>query len=163
DTAEFDLYHLRSFLEQFPDAWLTRLAVKSALANTVKSFCRRYCMAITKCRYYEALPFKAACELSGITEGEIVDVVLSAIGEATEVGGAGRLFTLVGLLALKLSHAEALEALSFGLDLFEGILEESYGDGPWSGFLAPPAETNTAIAGYIWAGLAAPKASLRWE
>ena len=163
ETAEFDLYHLRSFLEQFPDAWRTRLAVKSALANTVKSFCRRYCMAITKRRYYEALPFKTACELSGITEGEIVDIVLSAIGEATEVVGAGRLFTLVGLLALKLSRAEALEVLSFGLDLFESILEESDGDGTWSVILAPPAETNAAIAGYIWAGLAAPKASLRWE
>jgi hypothetical protein len=163
ETAEFNVYHLRSFLEQFPEAWRTRLAVKAALANTVKSFCRRYCLAITKHRYYEVLPFKTACELSGITEDEIVDIVLAAIGEATAVVGAGRLFTLVGLLAVKLSRAEAHEALSFGLDLFESLLKESDGDGPWSAMLAPPVETNAAMAGYIWAGLAAPQASLRWE
>lgn len=139
------------------------MSVKSALADTLRSFCRRYCKAITKSRYYEVLPFKTACELSGIAESEIVDIVLTTIGEATEIVGAKRLFTLVGLLTLKLSSSEALEALSFGLDLFEGILKESDGDGPWSLALAPPAEANAAIAGYIWAGLAAPKASLRWE
>jgi hypothetical protein len=163
DTVEFDLYHFRVFLEQFPDAWRTRLAAKSALANAVRSFCRRYCMEITKNRYYEALPLSTACELSGITEAETIDTVLSAIGEATEVAGSQRLFTLVGLLASKLSNDEALKVLSFGLDLLESILEEDDGDGPWSQTLAPPADINAAIAGYVWAGLAAPKASLRWE
>jgi len=163
DTSEFDLYHFRNFLEHFPDAWRNLLSVQSALSDTLKSFCRRYCMAITKSRYYEVLPLKTACDLSSMTEGEIIDVVLSTIGESTELAGAGRLFTLVGLLALKLSQTEALEALSFGLDLFEGILKDSDGDGPWSGILAPPVDTDAAVAGYIWAGLAAPKAALRWE
>lgn len=163
DVAELDIYDFRYFLEQFPDAWRPRLAVKPALVDTLKSFCRRYCMEITKNRYYEILPFKKASDLSGISEGEIVDVILSAIGEVTELAGARRLFTLVGLLALRLSDTEALEALSFGLDLFEGMLKESDGDGHWSEILAPPAYTDAAIAGYIWAGLAAPQAILRWE
>lgn len=163
DVTDFDLYHLRSFLEQLPESWKSRLAVKPALAQTLKAFCRRFCMAVTKSRYYEMLPFKTACELSGIPEGDVVDVVLTAIGEATEVVGAGRLFTLVGLLAAKLTENEALEALSFGLELFDTVLEDTDGDGVWSPKLEPPAEIEGSVAGYIWGCLAAPRASLRWE
>ena len=163
DTIEFDLYHFRNLLEQLPGAWRTRWAIKSALADTLKSFCRRYYMSVSKGRYYEVLPLKTACALSGISESEIADIVLSAIGQGTEILGAGRLFTLIGLLALKLSQADALEALTFGLGLFEDVLEDGDGDGSWSQTLVPPAETGAAIAGYIWAGLAAPKASVRWE
>ena len=116
-------------------------------------------MEITKSRYYEILPLKTACDLAGIPEGDVVDVVLAAIGEATEVAGASRLFTLVGLLALKLTENEALEALSFGLDLFDPILKDTDGDGPWSAKLEPPAEIEGSVAGYIWGCLAAPRAS----
>ena len=42
DVAEFDLYRFRNFLDELPDEWRTRLAIKSALADTAKSFCRRY-------------------------------------------------------------------------------------------------------------------------
>ena len=153
DVADFSLYHLRSFLEQLPENWKSRLAVKAALVQTLKAFCRRFCMAITKSRYYEVLPFKTACELSGIPEGDLVGVVLTAIGEATEVAGASRLFTLVGLLAQKLTKSEAMEALSFGLDLFDPILEDADGDGPWSPRLEPAAEIEGSVAGYIWAAL----------
>lgn len=163
DITAFDLYHLRYLLEQIPENWKNRHSVKPALARTVKTFCRRFCMGITRNRYYEMLPFETAYELSGMSEGEMVDVVLGAIGEATEVVGAGRLFSLVGLLAAKLTENEALDALSFGLDLFDVVLEETDGDGPWSPKLAPPADIETSVAGYIWACLAAPQASLRWE
>lgn len=162
-VTAFDLYDLRIFLKQLPDNWKSRLAIKPALAQTLKAFCRRFCMEITKSRYYEILPLKTACDLAGIPEGDVVDVVLAAIGEATEVAGASRLFTLVGLLALKLTENEALEALSFGLDLFDPILEDTDGDGPWSPKLEPPAEIEGSVAGYIWGCLAAPRASLRWE
>ncbi len=163
DVADFDLYHLRSILEQLPVNWRSRLAVKQAMAQTLKVFCRRFCMEITKSRYYEVLPFETACELSGIPEDKLVDVVLTAIGEATELAGASRLFTLVGLLAPKLTGNEALEALSFGLNLFDPIIEDTDGDGPWSSRLEPPSEIEGSVAGYIWSCLAAPRASLRWE
>ncbi len=163
EIQSFDLYHFARFLEQVPNAWATRLAVKKALAGAVKNFCRRYYTEIAKSQYYEILPFKRACVLSGIEEGEIVDVVLTAIGETTGLVGAGRLFTLVGLLSLKLSIPEALDALSFGLAQLERDLEESDGDGAWSETLAPPKENHAAVAGYIWACLGAPEACLRWE
>src|SRR5205807_1686642 len=94
---------------------------------------------------------------------DVADQVLSALGQGTEALYAERLFTLVGLVALKLSPNEALEALNYGLDLFDDVLKEEDGDGLWSASLAPPSDVEGAVAGYVWAGLAAPKASVRWE
>lgn len=163
NSTKFDPYSLREFLEHIPEAWKSRLAVKSAIAEVVKIFCRRYCLSISKYRYHQVPPFETVCALSGLTEIEIIDVALSAIGEVTEIVGAERLFNLVGLLAPKLNDTQATEALSFGLGLFENTLEESDGDGPWSAALMPPATTDEAVAGYIWAALGAPQAALRWE
>jgi hypothetical protein len=162
-VPDFGLYHFGSFLEQAPHGWRSRLAVKSALARAVKAFCRRYCMEISKSGHYEPLSLRVACETSGLSEGEVIDVVLTALGETAETYGARRLFTLVGLLAAKLSPREALDALSFGFDLFEPVTEAKDGDGPWSAALAPPSDIEAALAGYIWVGLAAPRGRLRWE
>jgi hypothetical protein len=69
-VPDFNLYHLRALLEQLPEAWKDRLAVQSALADTLRSFCRHHCMDIARSRYYQILPFKTASELSGIAESE---------------------------------------------------------------------------------------------
>jgi hypothetical protein len=163
DVPEFDLYHFRGFLESVPAEWKARLAVKSALAAALRTFCRRYCMEITRGRYYEVLPLKTACALAEVPESDIIDVVLSGIGEVTEIVGVGRLFTLVGLLSGKLTRSESLEALGYGLQLLDVVLKEADGDGPWSPTLAPPAEIDTAMAGYVFGGLASPMATIRWE
>ncbi len=160
---ELDLYDLRNILKVIPRAWSSRPSVKPALANTLRSFCRRFCGEIKIDSYYEPFPFNTASELSGAGEGEFVEVVLSALGETPELFGASRLFSLVGLLASKLSAVESAEALSFGLDLFDDVLEDTDGDGPWSASLAPPPDVERAVAGYIWAALASPKAIVRWE
>lgn len=162
-VADFGLYQLRSFLEHIPAAWKQRLSVKPAIARAVKSICRRYCLKITKDRRYEVLPLDLACETSGLAESELIDEVLSALGQHADPFDADRLFTLVGLLATRLSAADAMEALEFGLNLFEEALEEEDGDGPWTPALAPPLDLVNALAGYVWAGLAAPRGSLRWE
>ena len=167
DVAEFDEYHLESFLEQLPEEWKPRLSVKSSIADTIKKLCIRYCMRIAKDRYwqrgYYPLPLRLASELSGTSEAELIGVVVAAVGERTDILGANRLFSLVGLLATQISPDEALDALHFGLSLFDEALDENDGDGPWTAALEPPPDMNEAIAGYIWAALAAPQASLRWE
>lgn len=163
NTPEFELYHLRNFLEQVPDSWKSRPAIRRAMEATLKAFCRRYCMGISKNRHYEVLPFKTACELAGIREADIVGVVLDAVGETPGLAESGRLFSLVGLLATKLSEDEALEGLEFGLDLFNPLMEDKDGDGPWSSKLLPPTDIRASLAGYIWASMAAPEAVLRWE
>lgn len=163
DTPEFDLYDFRNFLQQIPHDWKSRPAITHALAATLKIYCRRYCMAITKNRYSEVLPFKTACALAGTNEADIVEIILEAIGETPDLADAGRLFSLVGLLAVKLSEDDGLDALNFGLQLFEPVLEDKDGDGPWSDRLLPPSDIKVSLAGYIWASMAAPEAVLRWE
>ena len=163
NSPEFNLYDFRNFLEQVPDSWTGRPATAQALAKTLKTFCRRYCMGITKSRHYEVLPFKMACGLAGISEAEMVGVVLDAVGETPDLADSNRLFSLVALLAIKLSEDEALEALNFGLDLFTPVLEDKDGDGPWSNQLLPPTDIKISLAGYVWASLAAPEGVLRWE
>lgn len=163
DIAEFDLYSLRMLLEAFPLEWKGRLGIRASLATMLKSFCRRFYMAIKRSRYYAVMPLEKACELSGLDEGELLDVVLAEIGESTELAGPDRLFSLVGLFSSKLSSDEGLEVLSYGLDLFNGVLEETDGDGPWTAELTPSPAVENALAGYIWAGLASPVAATRWE
>lgn len=163
NVPEFDLFHFRNFLEQVPDAWKDRPATSRALAATLRVVCRRYCMRISKNRYYEVLPFETACDAARISESDIVDVVLDAVGEAPDLADSNRLFSLVGLLVTKLSEDEALEALSFGLDLFSPVLEEGDGDGRWSNDLLPPPDVEVSLAGYIWVSMAAPEALSRWE
>jgi hypothetical protein len=163
ECAEFGLYEFRKFLDQLPNEWKQRLAIKSALRDTIKIFCRRFCMEINKSRYYEALPFETACELSSLSKSDIVEVVLEAIAETTEELASGRLFTLTGLLALRIDQDEALDVLRFGLNLFDDFLNEDDGDGVWSVDLVPPSDIKAAVAGYVWAGLAAPSSSVRWQ
>lgn len=163
ELPDFSLYSFRTFLEQVPANWKGRPAISHALANSLRVVCRRYCAEVRKSRYYEALPFELASSLTGVSQAEIVDIVLEALGETLELIDADRLFSLAGLLVVKLSHDEALKALSYGLDLFNPVLETKDGDGPWNDGLSPPDDVRHATAGYIWSALAAPEAVLRWE
>ncbi len=160
---EFSMYSLRTFLERVPESWKNRPAISHALAEALKILCRRHFMEIRKSRYYEIFPFELACSLANISQAEIVDVVLAATGETPDLIEPNRLFSLTGLLAIKLSHDEALEALTYGLDIFNSVLEDKDGDGPWKDSFSPPSDIREAIAGYIWSALAAPEAVLRWE
>ena len=164
NTPEFNLYDLRNILEQIPDPWKGRVSVVRSLEATLKAFCRRFCMKITKSRYdYDVLPLNMACTLAGVGEEDIVQIVLDTIGESPDLADSSRLFSLIGLLKSKLSHDEALEVLTFGLSLFDAVIEDEDGDGTWSVSLAPPTSIKASIAGFIYAGLAAPPARLRWE
>ena len=162
-TPSFDLYDLTALLKQVPDPWKVRPAVKGALSETLKSYCRRYCMEIDRNRHYEALPFDLACELTGLREEDIVEVVLDAIGGSAALADSQRLFSIVGLLKSSIDPDEALEALIFGMSLFDPTLEDKDGDGPWSEGLSPPASMGESIAGYLYAGLGAPSAAVRWQ
>ena len=163
NSPDFDLYDLRNLLEHIPSPWKGRPSVKQSLQATITAFCRRFCMKITKNRYYEALPFDLAAKLAGVSEEDIAVVVLDTVGESPDLADSDRLFSLTGLLTSKLSHDEALEALMFGLSLFDSVLEDKDGDGPWSDDLRPPTSIQESLAGYIYAGLAAPPAMMRWE
>jgi hypothetical protein len=162
-VPQFDLYDFRSLLQEIPDTWKPQLSVKSALGEVLKAVARQYCMGIYKSRYYEPLPIKTACEICGVAEAELLDIVLVAMGEAPDLVDAGRLFTLVGLLTSRISEAQALDGLRYGLTLFDSVITDKDGDGPWTPVLAPSVDNAKALAGYIRTPLGAPKACIRWE
>ena len=57
EAAEFDLYDARHFLEQLPEEWKSRMAVRSSLREAIRRLCGRHCLEINKNRYYEPFPF----------------------------------------------------------------------------------------------------------
>ncbi|WP_205504627.1 hypothetical protein [Rufibacter psychrotolerans] len=163
DLPEFDLYDFRYLIDNLPPSWVTRVSIKPAIVDLFRKVCSRNKYEVFRLRNYEVLPFGRVAQLTGLSEGEIVDIVLSAIGESGEYGSSERLFALVGLIALRLNNNEALEALTFSLSLFEPMLRKEDGDGPWSTKLSPPKDIDAAVAGYIWAGLGVPEIKRRWE
>ena len=163
DTPVFSLYCYSDLFGQIPEGWRQRPAVQRNLERAVKTVCRRFCMEVSKHRYWDVAPFNDAFRRTGVAEEDIIDVVLDGVGESADPADSDHLFSLVGLLASKLTAEDALEALAFGLELFEPVLEGTDGDGPWSDVLAPPASVEESIAGYVYAGLAAPSAAVRWE
>jgi hypothetical protein len=163
EMPELNLYSFRSFLKILPEEWRTRPAISQAFAAAAKRICQRFCMDVAKFRHFEVFPFELVCSISGVSQGDLVDLILTAIGETPELVDTNRLFSLTGLLATKLSHDEALDALAYGLALFSSMLEDRDGDGPWSEAFSPPSQLPEAVAGYVWSLLAAPEAVLRWE
>jgi hypothetical protein len=163
EISRFHLWQYKSFLERIPATWKSRLSIKSAIASLVKKVYRRYCLKVTKRHYYELLPLKLASDVSGLSEEELIDDVLLSIGELSDLLDAKQLFSLISLLTSKLSKANALDTLSFGIEQFNDVLKISDGDGSWAASLEPPSDINGSIAGYIWRTLASPEASARWE
>ena len=162
-TPDFSLYCLRDLLAEVPEVWRNRPSVMRSLADGIRAVCRRDCMKVAKHRYWQLFPFDGTVAVAGVAEAEVIDVVLDAVGESAEFADAERLFSLVGLLASKLDRDQAFEALTFALDLFDSVLEDRDGDGRWSDELTPPATVQESMAGYIYAGLGAPQAAVRWE
>lgn len=163
ENVAFNLYHFQYLLEAIPAALRNRLSLKNAVADASKRFARRCYSDVVRTRYYESFPFKLVKEISGIPESEIIRVVLGSLGESLQFGDPKRLFSLASLIGSTLVTPDATEALEFGLSLYEDALANEDGDGPWSQALLPPEDIEFALAGYIWAALAAPEAAKRWE
>ena len=159
----FSLFDMRDLVKHLPVAWRSRAAVRDAIADALKSVCQRNCLNVSTSRYRQYFSLEKASDLAGVREEDMIEIVLIAVSERTDVADANSLFNLVGLIATTLNPREAMEALDFGLSAFDGVLKPQDGDGTWSGQLLPPSDPETAVAGYIWAGLAAPKAATRWE
>lgn len=159
----FDLYEFKALLQAVPGSWTQRLAIRTALADAVRRRCSIHCLEIDMNRYYQKLPLNVLSGHSGVTEAELIDLVLDAIGSKSEELSPRRLFMLLGLLAQRLTPEQAREGLDFGLSMFDTALEAEDGDGPWSSSLDPGDNVEDALAGMLWASLASPDSKRRWE
>ena len=163
DFPAFELYELRNLLERFPLAWSVQLSTKVALRELVIAMVTRHCLDISADRRYQMLPLDLAARVSGAMPADLMAAALTAIADTRYALDAEDLFRLVGLLAKQLGSADARETLDYGLSRLESRMDASDGDGPWSVALHPPTSMSAAVAGYVWASLAAPEVRYRWE
>ena len=159
----FGLHRLHALLKHWPHKWRGRIAIRNALGRILKKMYRRYGHDVVRKYSYDATFFKNACALADLDTAAVMDEVLSTISLGDTPPEATDLFAMAKMLAIKLSETEACEVLSYSLDLMEAEAEEEDGDGPWIPELRPPHDVQHALAGYVWATLAAPEAGLRWE
>jgi len=159
----YDLYDFKSFLQAVPGSWTQRLATRTALADAVRRRCSMHCLEIDMNRYYQRFSLSVPSGVSGVSEADLIDVVLGAVGSRSEELSPRRLFMLLGLLASRLTPDQAREGLDFGLSLFDTALEVEDGDGPWNSSLDPGDNVEDALARMLWASLAAPDNKRRWE
>lgn len=159
----FELYELRTLLTSLPQSWQSQYSTRVELSQLICLLVARHCLKISIHRYYQALPLDLIVQVTGMSQSEIVSLALDATADVTNPLTADSLFNIVGLLATKLNSSEAKEALDFELTHLESSMSDKDSDGPWCESLGPPADMSTAISGYIWAALAAPESSYRWE
>lgn len=162
-AQQLQLGDVRSLFLVLPKKWRERMAVRPAMARLLRQVCRQDCESLVHDRYYQALPWALASEVSGLSMPELIREAVEAMADTSVPADANGLFRLAGLLSHLITGNEAMSSLRYGLDLFEPLLEEPDGDGPWSQGLQPPGMVDAAVAGYLWAALASPAAARRWE
>lgn len=161
---DLGLYEIQRTLDSLPDEWKSLRSVKKALSDIVQTFCRTHFHEISKSSYfYQLLPVEVITSVTGIPSEEIYGFVVDESAKNPNLFGSQRLFTLVGLIASQIPSEDARDVLQFGLELLEGEMEETDGDGVWEPELEPPSDPAASIAGYIWSCLAAPDISWRWQ
>ena len=129
----------------------------------IKSVVAAHCLDLAPGTYYERLPLDLASHLSGFSRAELCALALDAIGKSHVVLDTQNLFRVVNLLAETMTLNESQAALGYGLELLDGAMRPIDGDGPWKLELRPDATLEANVAGYVWAALASPEASVRWE
>jgi hypothetical protein len=111
--VELDFYQHNTFFALLPSTWMSRLAVRAALKSSLKIVCERYCMEITKSRYYKRLPSEATMRAAGISEEELIDLVLNALAHSAEMMDSRRLFSLVSPLGAQVVDCRILGRAKF--------------------------------------------------
>lgn len=156
-------YELRYFYRCIPSEWLNRTSIKRELEGMLKGIARKYCYRITRNATYEALPLVSICSQCGFDLEAIIDESLAALGHSSDFASAGRLFTLIGLLAPKLNALEANEALCLALETVDKVAEAEDSDGVWDHSLMPLSTVDQCLSGYVWGCLGSVDPTLRWQ
>ncbi|WP_296493832.1 hypothetical protein [Phenylobacterium sp.] len=160
---DLSLFKLRDLLEALPKPTPARPALRSAIRDAVLAACQREPHKVRRRGWNVPLPFDRLQAEGVFTDADVVTATLEGFAEQVDTLSAGALFQAIDTLASRLSRPEAEDALNYGLDLLDGLLEPADGNGPWRPAVEPPPDVLAALAGYIWAGLGSPFPAERWE
>ncbi len=163
DIDTFEYYGFEAFFDAIPESCKSRLAVQRAMKDLINRF-------ISRCPTHYSLSHKNSGKLvKKIIENNICSVsdlakiILDSAGKSTESFDSEAYFSLVRNISILLNKEDAYTALDFALLQFETEVEKDDADGDWNETIYPPDSANKALAGYLYALLATPKAALRWE
>ncbi|WP_208856741.1 hypothetical protein [Pseudoalteromonas rubra] len=161
--SDFDLFMLNHVLNALSLKSPMQVSLKRAIKDAVLMACRRNPEMVTRHGWGVLIPFKKLYDDGLVTDEDVVKATLE--GFESQLGGlnASGFFKLIDPITSNLSPDEADEVLNFGFELLEELLKPEDGDGPWRAELEPKGSIESAISGYIWAGLGSPVAAVRWE
>lgn len=163
DFPGFELYELQQLLEDLPAPWAHQQSTMEALRSLVRELAARHCFRITVRTAYQLLPLDVVERACGLPRAQVIGAAVHAIADVADPLGAESLFNLVGLLSTRLDARDGASALDYELTRMEEAMSDADGDGPWHDAFAPGGDLSSAVASYVWAGLAAPEASYRWQ
>ncbi|WP_219012643.1 hypothetical protein [Shewanella algae] len=160
---DFGIYTVRYLLDALSLRSKKQISTKRTIKEAVLIACRRNPEKVIRRAWWQPIPFQTLYDDGLVTDEEVVQETLTGFESQIKDLDAGGFFKLLEPLAATLSPDEADEVLHFGFDLLEDILNEEDSDGAWRAELAPAGSIESAVAGYVWAGLGSPVASERWE
>lgn len=161
-TCDFtSKYELQKALENTPKEWFIREGVKEVWFKGFDIFVQQNVSTVSNPWWPEhsRSQFKIEDNLSKLR----VTGVISALEDKSDFDDAEFVFSIVSVLAEKLSPIEAKEALSYALERLELHVDESDADGDWDVWLTPPVNFANAYAAFVWSVLGNPTSKTRWE
>jgi hypothetical protein len=160
---EFSVFRFMNVIRLLPEPSKRLQSVRLALRKVALSVATEEPNRVGRRGWGHEGPFEILYAEGIVLEKDVASARIKGYLSQLDTLDAEELFHLVEPLARRLTSEEADEVLNFGFDLLEEALEGEDGDGPWSDSLAPPSSCEEALAGYMWAGLARPSTSERWE
>jgi hypothetical protein len=160
---EFSVFSFMDVIRHLPEPSKRLQSVRGELRKAAISVATEEPNRVGRRGWGHEGPFDRLYAEGIVLEKDVASARIKGYLSQLDTLDAENLFHLVDPLARRLTSNEADEVLNFGFDLLEEVLEEEDGDGPWNESLAPPLSCEEALAGYLWAGLARPSTTERWE
>lgn len=160
---EFGVFSFMDVIRHLPEPSKRLQSVRGELRKAALSVATEEPNRVGRRGWGHKGPFDGLYAEGIVLEKDVASARINGYLSRLDTLDAEDLFHLVDPLACRLTSDEAEEVLNFGFDLLEEVLEGEDGDGPWNDSLAPPSACEEALAGYLWAGLARPSTTERWE
>ncbi len=160
---DFGIFEARYLLDALPSPLPAQLSLRSAVRSALLAACKREPQRVQRRGWGAFLPFERLHNEGVVPDRDVVHATLDGFTAQADRLGATELFQLLDPLAATLSPEDADDALNFGLDLLQDVLQPEDGDGAWRPELQPPHSPISALAGYVWAGLGSPAVAERWR
>lgn len=161
-SHELDTRQILDALIQSHEEWHESPSVKRKIPEVIRRLLDR-CGVSFLSPYLLRRDIKDIATLTEQPRYQVLNILLDvAINHIDEISAEG-LQALVMEYSEHLTSPECLDILRFALDRFEPLLTEEDGDGPWTPDKNPNCTLPEAVAGMLWAFLAAPESELRWK